>query len=117
MSETTFMKLGGIAAFIFAASSLLYAISYLVITPSDQRKNDVDVFFASFADTPLGRRLPNVFFVPGGLSGAWATRALARRLRPAGEAIAELAATIGSVSNLAGASYGIWNISRLHELS
>ena len=117
MTEAVFQRIGATAAVILAISSILYAVSFLAITPADQRKDDADKFFQSFADKPAGRQLANVFFVTGGLAGAWAVFALSRRLQPSGESGAMFISTVGVVANLASAAYGFWNLSRLHELS
>lgn len=117
MKDETFARAGAVAAFVVAASSVLYAVSYLIMTPADQRSDEVDKFFVSFADDPTGRQLANIFFITAGLAGAFAVVALAQRLRQAGQDWALFAAIVGVVANLAGMVHGLWNLSRLHELS
>ena len=117
MTDGGFRRVGAWGAFALAASSILYAIAYLAIMPSDQRGDDVGAFFRSYAEDPTGRRLPSVFFVTAGLAGALAVAALAERLRGVSLAWARWLGTAGVVANLAGMAHGVWSLSRVEEPS
>lgn len=117
MTDNGFRRLGAWAALLVALSSVLYAIAFLVVTPSAQRGDDVGEFFRSYADDPTGRRLANILFIVGGIAGAVATAALAERLRVTSEVWSRWLATVGIVANLAGMAHGLWNLIRIEELS
>lgn len=117
MDDRSFRRAGAIGALGLAVSSVLYAVAFLIITPADQRSEDAAKFLRSFAEDPGGRQFANVCFVIAGVAGTFAVIALAERLRSTSSLWATWATVVGVVANLAGAAHGLWNISRLHELS
>ena len=117
MTDTDFRRAGAWAAFALAASSILYAVAYLVIMPSEQRSGDTLEYFQSYLEDPTGRRLASIMFIVGGLAGAFATAALAERLRPVSEAWARWLAIAGVADNIIGMAHGLWNFERIEELS
>jgi hypothetical protein len=117
VDDRSFRRAGAAGALGLAVLSVLYAVAFLIITPSDQRSDDVGKFFRSFADDPTGRQLANVCFLLAGICGTFAVIALAEQLRPAGRLWASWAAIVGVIANLAGSAHGLWNLSRLHLLS
>ena len=112
-----FRRTGALGAFVLAASSVLYAVAFLIITPPEQREGDIPRFFESFKDDSTGRQLANIFFITGGLAGSFAVVALADRLRHVSTSWARWLAMTGVFGNLAGMTYGVWNIARLNELA
>lgn len=80
MDDETFARVGAISAAAVGALSLLYAIAYLGITPSDQRGNDIDKFFRSYLAHPSGLRLAALCLTISGLISGLAVVALIGRL-------------------------------------
>ena len=48
MEKRTFERVGAVSAALVAALSVLYAVAYLLITPSAQRGSNVDHFYRSY---------------------------------------------------------------------
>jgi hypothetical protein len=81
MDDRTFEQIGAIGAGMVGALSLLYAVAYLGITPSDQRGSDIDKFFRSYLAHPTGLRLASACLMVSGLLSGVAVVALTRRIR------------------------------------
>ena len=85
MDDRTFEQAAAIGATIVGALSLLYAIAYLGITPSDQRGNDVDKFYRSYLAHPFGLRMATTCLLLSGLISGAVIVALIRRIRTSGD--------------------------------
>ncbi len=81
MDDRTFERIGAIGAGMVGALSLLYAVAYLGIAPSDQRGSDIDKFFRSYLAHPTGLRLASACLMVSGLLSGAAVVALTRRIQ------------------------------------
>ena len=81
MDDRTFEQAASIGATLVGVLSLLYAIAYLVITPSGQRGSDVDKFYRSYLAHPAGLRMAAACLLVSGLISGAVVVALIRRIR------------------------------------
>lgn len=67
MDDRLFDRVAALCAVGVAGLSLLYALAYLVITPSAQRGSDVDAFYASFSAERTRARMAATCLLLSGL--------------------------------------------------
>src|SRR3954463_11420472 len=98
-SGAGFETLAAGSAAAVALLSVVYAVAYLVIAPSEQRGSDVDAFFQSYLRHPVGLRLASLCLAVSGILTGVALVALAEWLRRHGRATPALRwATIAGVA-------------------
>ena len=117
MDDRTFERIGAISAAAVAALSLLYAVAYLGITPSDQRGADADAFFRSYLAHPAGLRLASVCLLVSGPLVGVAVVALAGRLTPKGGSSLTWAVVAGVAVGFATSAHGLDDLLRTDQLA
>ena len=117
MDDRGFERLGAVAAASVAALSLVYAVAYLVITPSAQRASDVDGFYRSYLDNPTGSRLASLCLAVSGLLVGLAVVALTRRYEPAAPGALSWARILGVVAGFGTAAHGLAALLGVNELA
>jgi len=117
VDDRGFERLGAVAAASVAALSLLYAVAYLVITPSAQRASDVDGFYRSYLDNPTGSRLASLCLAVSGLLVGLAVVALTRRYEPAAPSALSWARILGVVAGFGTAAHGLAALLGVNELA
>lgn len=121
MDDRGFERLAGAAAAAVAALSILYALAYLVVTPSAQRGSDVDDYYQSYLAHPAGARIASTCLLLSGLLVGPAVVALARRVtadraRPAPTALS-WAAVVGVIAGFGTAAHGLVTLLGEDELA
>jgi hypothetical protein len=107
VDDRTFERLGALAAGGVALLSLLYALSYLVITPAAQRASDVDGFYRSYLAHPTGARMASTCLLLSGLLVGPAVVALARRWSVDAPGALSWVAILGVVAGFGTAAHGL----------
>ena len=115
--ERSLVRAGAWCAGAVAVLSVVYAIAYLGITPSEQRSGDIDEFFASYAGDPWGMRLASVSLLLSGLAGAIGMGGLYARLKGTGAPWLHLGLIVAGVACLASAAHGLGDILAIEEWS
>lgn len=115
MADTTFERIGAIAAAAVAALSLLYTVAYLGITPPTQRADNIDQFFQSYLAHPTGLRMAATCLFLSGLVSGVAVVGLVRRLN-ARQAL-QWAAIVGVVGGFATAAHGLADLVGVDKLA
>ncbi len=110
MKDSSLARVGGLAGFIIAALSILYAVAYLFITPAEQRGADLAAFYTSFAANPTGRQLANLCFVLSGALGPFVVAAVSERLREQSEGWARWSLVVGTLAIVATGLHGFYNL-------
>jgi len=80
VSERVFRRIAAVSAAAVGLLSIVYAIAYLVITPSAQRGADVAAFMRSYLADPTGLRLASVCLAVSGIASAAGLVAVVERL-------------------------------------
>lgn len=118
MDDRTFEQAASIGATLVGVLSLLYAIAYLGITPSDQRGNDVDKFYRSYLAHPLGLRMAASCLLVSGLISGAAVVALIRRIRTTSDHSAlSWAGMVAVVGGVATAAHGLADLVGVDKLA
>ena len=117
MDDRTFDRIAAAAAVVVAGLSVLYAIAYLGLTPSEQRADDVDDFYRSYLADPRGARIAATCLLLSGLAVGPTVVALARRCARNAPAALRWAAVLGVVAGLATAAHGLTNLIGIDELA
>jgi hypothetical protein len=117
MTEKQLQRSGAIAAVGVGVLSLVYAVAYLVITPSAQRGSDTDRALRSYLDSPTGLRIAASCLLVSGLVIPVAWVALTRRLAASAPGVADLARLLGVVAGLATAAHGLADLIGLDKLA
>ena len=109
MDDRTFERAGAVAAVGVAVLSLVYALAYLVITPSAQRASDVDGYYRSYLAHPTGARIASTCLAVSGLLVGLAVVAFARRVSAGAPAAAAIswATILGVLGGFATAAHGL----------
>jgi hypothetical protein len=102
---------------LVAVLSVLYAIAYLLITPSAQRGSNVDHFYRSYLTHPTGLRIASLCLVVSGLVVGAAVVALAKRLPRSDEAGLTWATIVGVTAGLATAAHGLGDLVGVDKLA
>ena len=97
-SGPSFAVLAPASAAAVAVLSAVYAVAYLIITPSAQRDSDVDAFFRSYLHHSFGLRLASICLAVSGILSGIAVVALAHWLGRGRDAPALRWATIAGVA-------------------
>jgi hypothetical protein len=108
VSARGFATLASLAAAGAAVLSVVYAVAYLVVTPSVQRKSDVGRALRSYLEHPAGHRLASTCLLVSGplVALAWVgLTLLLERTRRDGWTVA--AGLLGVVAALATAAHGL----------
>lgn len=117
MDDWRFDRLAAISAVAVAGLSLLYAVAYLGIMPSDQRGSDVDAFYRSYLAHPTGARIASTCLLLSGLVVGLPVVAMARHLAGRGSSSLAWAAVVGAVGGLATAAHGLSSLVGVDKLA
>ncbi len=117
MDDRTFRRAGAVSAVGVAGLSLLYAIAFLIITPSDQRGTDVDKFYTSYLAHPTGARIASTCLFFSGLLVGVAVVAVVRYLASPGQSALTWVAIVGVVGGLATAAHGLADLIGVDKLA
>src|SRR5207248_11163723 len=101
------------------ATSIVYAVAFLIITPSPQRHSSVNAFFRSYLAHPAGSRIASVCLVVSGILAGAAIVALRASL-PAERQDAPLtrwATVAGVTAGLATAMHGLSDLFTVDKLA
>ena len=117
MTDRPPQRFGALSAVVVAALSVLYAIAYLVITPSAQRGSDTNKALSSYLNHPAGLRIAATCLLISGLLISVAWVALTRQLEVRAPAPAALARLLGVVAGLATAAHGLSDLIGFDKLA
>lgn len=117
MDDRSFERVGAVAAASVAVLSLLYAVAYLVVTPSAQRASNVDDFYRSYLAHPAGARIASTCLAVSGLLVGVAVVAVTRRFAAEAPVALSWAAILGVVAGFATAAHGLANLLGIDDLA
>jgi hypothetical protein len=117
MTEKQLQRAGAVTAAGVAVLSVVYAVAYLVITPSAQRGSNTDAALRSYLGSPAGLRIAASCLLISGLAIPVAWVALARRLEASTPTAAALVRLLGVVAGLATAAHGLADLIGLDKLA
>ncbi|MDP9073712.1 MAG: hypothetical protein M3N98_05950 [Actinomycetota bacterium] len=117
MEDRAFDRIGAVSAVAVAGLSLLYAVSYLGISPADQRSDNADKFFGSYLAQPSGFRIASVCLLLSGLASGLAVVALAGRLSVTGGRSMQWVSATGVVVGFATAAHGLSQMLEVDKLA
>jgi hypothetical protein len=117
VDQRTFERVGAMSAALVAALSVLYAIAYLLITPSAQRGSNVDHFYRSYLAHPAGLRMASICLMVSGLAVGVAVVALASRLTGSRQPGLTWATIVGVAAGLATAAHGLGDLVGVDKLA
>jgi len=115
--DRLFDRLAGVSAVAVAGLSLLYAVAYLGITPSDQRGTDADAFYRSYLAHPTGARIASTCLLLSGLIVGIPIVAIARRFAAQGPSALAWAGIVGVVGGVATAAHGLTGLIAVDKLA
>lgn len=115
--ERKFARLAGGAAFGVAGLSILYAISYFLLTPDEQRSGDAGEFFESYVGDSSGYNVASLCLAISGMATLLVLGGLYVRLREQVGPVATWALAMGVVAGFATATHGWFDLVGLTELS
>src|SRR5689334_9272040 len=110
MDDHRLQRMGALSAALVAGLSVLYALAFLVVTPSAQRSDDTGRRLLSYLAHPAGARIASSCLLVSGLLIPLAWLALSRQLRRDAMGAAVLVAVLGSVAGLATAAHGLGDL-------
>jgi hypothetical protein len=118
MDDRTFEQAASIGATVVGVLSLLYAVAYLGITPSDQRGDDVAKFYRSYLAHPAGLRMAASCLLVSGLISGAVVVALIRRIRTSdGQSALTWAGMVAVVAGLATSAHGLADLVGVDKLA
>jgi hypothetical protein len=117
VAEDGIMRAGRWAGIAIAALGVVYAVAYLVVTPSAQRGSDTERALRSYLDHPTGLRLAALCLFAAGLAGVVAWTALTVRLARTQGGAALVTGALGLVATLATAAHGLGDLLGLDVLA
>jgi hypothetical protein len=117
VDDRIFDRVAAAAAVAVAVLSLVYAIAYLGITPSEQRGSDVDEFYRSYLAHPAGMRIASTCLLLSGLVIGTTVVALGRRFAANAPTALAWARIVGVVAGLATAAHGLTSLLGVDELA
>ncbi|HEX3620833.1 MAG TPA: hypothetical protein VHT97_00800, partial [Acidimicrobiales bacterium] len=117
MDDRSFERLAAIAAALVAVLSLVYALAYLVVTPSAQRGSDVDDFYRSYLVHPSGARIASTCLLLSGLLVGPAVVAFARRWSTQAPTALSWATVLGVLAGFGTAAHGLVSLLGEDELA
>jgi hypothetical protein len=117
VSDRSFERIGALSAAAVAGLSVLYAVAYLVITPSAQRGSDAGELARSYLAHPAGLRIASACLAVSGVLSGLAIVAVVGRLGPAGGRALRYAAVAGPAAGLATAAHGLSDLVGVDRLA
>jgi hypothetical protein len=119
MDDRGFRRVGAVAAWLVAVASVIYAVAFLIITPSPQRHSNVGAFFRSYLAHPAGLRVASVCLTVSGILAGVAIVALRASLPPERRAapLAQWATMAGVAAGLATAMHGLGDLFTVDKLA
>src|SRR4051794_21131555 len=119
MDDRGFRRVGAVAALLVAVASVIYAVAFLIITPSPQRHSNVDAFFHSYLAHPAGLRVASLCLTVSGILAGIAIVALRASLPPERRAapLAQWATVAGVAAGLATAMHGLGDLFTVDKLA
>ena len=105
------------AALTVAVSSLVYAVAYLFVAPSEQRGSDISAFFRSYAAHPAGMRVASVCLAVSGVVTGIAAVALRDRCVAGTSTSLRWATTAAVAGGLFTAAHGLQGLIEVDRLA
>src|SRR4051794_29387754 len=115
--DPRFTRLAAGAALAVAVLSIIYAVAFLLITPSAQRGDDAAKALQSYLDDPTGLRLASIALLLSGVAATVVAVGLYGRLRRHGPLLALWAGALGVVAGAATAAHGFADLVGLDKLA
>ena len=107
-----------IGAILVGVLSVVYAVAYLVVAPSEQRGDDVAAALRSYLAHPAGLRVASLCLAVSGLVSGFVLVIVARRLGPSMRSpVIDWAVIVAVVAGLATAADGLGDLIGLDRLA
>lgn len=118
MEEESFTRMAALGSAAVGVLSLVYSLSYLVITPAPQRGSDVGQAMRSYLAHPLGLRIASVSLMLAGLMSGAVVVALIGRLQGAkADRSLAWAGIVAVVGGLATSVHGLGDLLTMDKLA
>jgi hypothetical protein len=110
-------RIASAAAVVVALLSLLYAVFYLVVTPSAQRGTSADALFRSYVAHPTGLRVASLCLFVSGVLTTLVYAALRAMPGSLSESMRTWAFALGTVAGVATSVHGLADLIGLDKLA